>query len=284
MSVHESSQTKFCFCSAVFLHTETGSQLMIKNKLSWGKEFWLAALFLILLMGIDFSVKGSGPLLRGGVRLLFALVVAGIIFYVLGTTKIFTRRIKLSTFAKIWGFIFGICIGGLFILLNILGHSAMMMQSNTWIADTLMALSAGIFEEFLCRGLLLSAFLSLFEKLKYQFTAAALASGIFFGLFHLMNLTSGQGLLETLQQAIYAFVIGAIFASIRLTTNSLVWVILIHALIDWQPGISVIHTVDTMTPWPIFSAVWGIILVIAVIFLVAFDSSYRHASELTTSP
>lgn len=76
--------------------------------MSWGKEFWLAALFLVLLMGVDFSVRGAGPLVRGGARLMFALVVAGIVFYVLGTMKIFQTKVKLGTFAKIWGFIFGI--------------------------------------------------------------------------------------------------------------------------------------------------------------------------------
>lgn len=253
---------------------------MIKNKMSWAKEFLLAALFIVLLMGVDFSVKGTGPLMRGGVRLVFAVVVAGIVYYVLGTMKIFEKKIKLGTFAKIWGFIFGICLGGLFLLISILGHSAMMMHVKTLAADTMMALSAGIFEEFLCRGLLFSAFLSVFEKTKYKFTGAALASGIFFGLFHFMNLISGQGIAQTLQQATYAFVIGAIFASIRLTTNTLVWVVLIHWLIDWQPGISVTHTVSTIASWPVFLAVWGTLLVVTVIFLVAFDGSYNHQDSL----
>ena len=93
-----------------------------------------------------------------------------------------------------------------------------------------------------------------------------------------MNLISGQGFFPTLQQATYAFVIGAIFASIRLTTNTLTWVVLIHALIDWQPGISVTHTVSSLASWPVFLAVWGTILVVTVIFLIAFDSSYRQES------
>lgn len=255
---------------------------MINNKMSWGKEFLLAILFLILLMGVDFSVMGAGPLVRGGVRLVFALVAAGIVFYVLGTTKIFENRIKLGTFSKIWGFIFGICLGGLFLLISILGHSALMVHTKTILADTMMALSAGIFEEFLCRGLLFSGFLSLFKRAKYKFTEAALASGIFFGLFHFMNLISGQGFVQTLQQATYAFVIGAIFASVRLTTNTLTWVVLIHALIDWQPGISVNHTVNTIASWSVFGAVWGTLLVVTVIFLMSFDGSYNHQSALNT--
>lgn len=230
---------------------------MVKNRLSWAKEFLLAALFIILLMGVDFSVQGASPLLRGIARIIYAVVVAGIVYYVLGTTKIFTNKIQLNTFAKVWGFIFGICLGGLFIVISVLAHSALMIHSQTLIADTLMAFSAGVFEEFLCRGLLLSA----------------LASGVFFGLFHFMNLISGQGLQQTLQQATYAFVIGAIFAAIRLTTNSLTWVVLIHALIDWQPGISVDHAVSTITSWPIFLAVWGVLLAVAVVFLVGFDRS-----------
>ncbi|GAD16469.1 metal-dependent membrane protease [Lentilactobacillus otakiensis DSM 19908 = JCM 15040] len=250
--------------------------------MTWGKEFLLAILFLILLMGIDFSVKGAGPVMRGGVRLVFALVVAGIVFYVLGTMKIFEHRIKLGTFSKIWGFIFGICLGGLFLLISFLGHTTLMMHSKTILADSMMALSAGIFEELLCRGLLLSGFLSVFKNAKYKFTEAALASGIFFGLFHFLNLTSGQSFLPTLQQATYAFVIGAIFASIRLTTNTLTWVILIHALIDWQPGISVTHLVNSTVSWPVFGAVWGIILVVTVIFLTSFDGSYNHQETLNS--
>lgn len=246
---------------------------MVKNRLSWAKKFLLAALFIILLMGVDFSVQGASPLLRGIARIIYAVVVAGIVYYVLGTTKIFTNKIQLNTFAKVWGFIFGICLGGLFIVISVLAHSALMIHSQTLIADTLMAFSAGVFEEFLCRGLLLSAFVDAFKKQPYKFTEAALASGIFFGLFHFMNLISGQGLQQTLQQATYAFVIGAIFAAIRLTTNSLTWVVLIHALIDWQPGISVDHAVNTITSWPIFLAVWGVLLAVAVVFLVGFDRS-----------
>lgn len=253
-----------------------GSQIMIKNKISWIKEFLLAALFIILLMGVDFSVKGAGSLMRGGTRLAFAIVVAGIIYFVLGTTKIFHHRIQLRTFAKIWGFIFGICLGGLLLLLIVLQRSALMAHSKTFIADTMMALSAGIFEEFLCRGLLFSAFLSAFNQAKYKFTEAALASGIFFGLFHLLNLISGQGIVQTLQQAMYAFVIGTIFVSIRLTTNTLLWVVLIHGIIDWQAGISVTHTVSAIAPWPTFSIIWGIILVVTVIFLISFDGSFNR--------
>ena len=249
---------------------------MIKNKISWVKEFLLAALFVVLLMGVDFSVKGTGPLMRGGTRLVFGIVVAGIIYYVLGTTKIFPHRIQLGTFSKIWGFIFGICLGGLLLLVIILTRTTLMAHSKTFIADTMMALSAGIFEEFLCRGLLFSAFLSAFNQAKYKFTEAALASGIFFGLFHFMNLISGQGIVQTLQQATYAFVIGTIFVSIRLTTNTLLWVVLIHAMIDWQAGISVTHTASAIAPWPTFSAVWGTLLVISVIFLISFDGSFNH--------
>ena len=166
-------------------------------------------------------------------------------------------------------------------MISILGHTALMMHAKTVVADTMMALSAGIFEEFLCRGLLFSAFLSVFKQAKYKFTEAALASGIFFGLFHFMNLISGQGFLPTLQQATYAFVIGAIFASIRLTTNTLTWVVLIHALIDWQPGISVTHTVSSLASWLVFLAVWGTILVVTVIFLISFDISSKRQLSLS---
>ncbi|MDN6596540.1 MAG: CPBP family intramembrane metalloprotease, partial [Lentilactobacillus parabuchneri] len=73
---------------------------MVKNRLSWAKKFLLAALFIILLMGVDFSVQGASPLLRGIARIIYAVVVAGIVYYVLGTTKIFTNKIQLNTFAK----------------------------------------------------------------------------------------------------------------------------------------------------------------------------------------
>ncbi|WP_422730472.1 type II CAAX prenyl endopeptidase Rce1 family protein [Lentilactobacillus rapi] len=50
-----------------------------------------------------------------------------------------------------------------------------------------MALSAGICEEFLFRGLLLSSCLSVFNRHRLKYTLAACSSSVLFGLFHFVN-------------------------------------------------------------------------------------------------
>lgn len=101
----------------------------------------------------------------------------------------------------------------------------------------IIALTAGIFEEFLVRILIFDGFSQLFNHKKYNLLLASIYSSILFGIFHLSNL-SFQSMEITLQQVFYAMALGLVFCFIRLKTNGILICILLHSLIDFQPNIA----------------------------------------------
>lgn len=96
---------------------------------------------------------------------------------------------------------------------------------------TLSMISVGIFEEVLFRGVLLDAI----RRAVCGRTAlrAALVSSVVFGLAHLVNLPR-QGVGSTLVQIVYATLIGVFFAAVRIRSQSLIAVVVLHALLDWS--------------------------------------------------
>ncbi|EHO49866.1 CAAX amino terminal protease family protein [Lentilactobacillus kisonensis DSM 19906 = JCM 15041] len=243
-------------------------------------EFVSAVILIICYLCTDLVLKGTTPFVHASFRLLFALIISGIIYYILRTAKVRADPIKYSRAAKIWGIIFLVVFLILFLLLDPIPRQVLaVFHSHTFIADTMMALSAGFAEEFLFRGLLLSTFMRVFRNNALKYTFSACASALCFGSMHLANLVNGQLLIPTIQQAIYAFVLGVMLASIRITTNTMTWTVLAHFLLDWQAGLSVNTHMDGTTPWLLFFIVWGIILIITVIFLITYD----HSADRTRS-
>lgn len=107
------------------------------------------------------------------------------------------------------------------------------MDLSKIVYNILMGSQPGFFEEFLVRGTLLLLLITLLNTGQHKAFTGALISSILFGLLHLINLFGGeQGGLETLQQTLYAIVLGLIFTVMYYRTGSL-WVpIFWHALLD----------------------------------------------------
>lgn len=91
-----------------------------------------------------------------------------------------------------------------------------------------LACTAGISEEFLYRGFVFTAFVRLIVNFVPPTTAAAVLSSAWFALAHLYQ--GRRGIITT-------FVVGLIFASVRIWTGSLIPVIVAHAGIDLVVGI-----------------------------------------------
>lgn len=93
--------------------------------------------------------------------------------------------------------------------------------------------SAGICEEFLCRGLFLNSFISLWGKSKKGILLSMISSSILFGLFHLVNLLDPEVYgLAVIGQIIYSLGFGILFAAIYIRSNN-IWVpVVIHFLYD----------------------------------------------------
>ena len=85
----------------------------------------------------------------------------------------------------------------------------------------------GFVEELLFRGFLFKAMLK-----DGNVKAAVIVSSITFGLGHILNLFTGQDLVGTLNQVVFAIAVGFIFTMAYYKSGSLLPCILAHSLID----------------------------------------------------
>ena len=110
-------------------------------------------------------------------------------------------------------------------------------------------------EEFLVRGLILGAFAQLLEGKRGQISVSVFSSALIFGLLHFCNLTY-QTFPATLQQVIYAAVIGVALGVVRVVTNGLVFPVILHSLIDFKPD--VLEASELMN--------WSMLTIVLVLF------------------
>ena len=96
----------------------------------------------------------------------------------------------------------------------------------------LTGLEAGIAEELLFRYAFLTILLAAFKNHRYQIFHAATISSICFGLIHLGNVSAGQDLANTINQAIFAFGMGLLMCSIYLYTDLFYVPVIYHTLLD----------------------------------------------------
>ena len=95
----------------------------------------------------------------------------------------------------------------------------------------LVSLTAGIKEEVVFRGVIISTLMRQWKD-RNLFRQAALVSGIVFGLIHAANIFAGADPLQTLFQVIGSVSVGFIFAAVYLRTGSILPCMFYHALHD----------------------------------------------------
>jgi uncharacterized protein len=113
---------------------------------------------------------------------------------------------------------------------------------NNALLFAIFALLVGFVEETYFRGMILRALLVRGPWL------AAIISSILFGGLHLLHLIEGQNLVATLSQAVWATALGFLFAAVALRTQSIVPLIIIHALMDFVAFLAFNGTVVPYTP------------------------------------
>jgi membrane protease YdiL (CAAX protease family) len=96
----------------------------------------------------------------------------------------------------------------------------------TWLA--LGTLLVGFNEELAYRGLALVAFRGTYKEVFVWLLTSA-----FFGLLHGVNIFLGQGVVATVRQVVFAFVLGSVLYVARRVTGSLLFLIAVHALWDF---------------------------------------------------
>ncbi|MBZ3776767.1 hypothetical protein ABC628_11175 [Lentilactobacillus otakiensis] len=132
---------------------------MPKSRVSTSMQFVIAAGLILILEVLDIFLKRTTPTVRACVGLLYSIISAALIGYILKSTKVRDYHIKYQKATKVIGIIWIIALLVLFLIFaHVLNNVIAVLDAKTLISDTMMSLSAGFFEEFICRGLLFSAF------------------------------------------------------------------------------------------------------------------------------
>jgi len=116
---------------------------------------------------------------------------------------------------------------------------------------TLIMLFIGIFEEVLCRGIILSNMLDKWGNSKKGVIKAVIISSFIFGVGHIVNLLIYPTfVIRTISQILTASLHGMLYTSVYLRTKNLWAVILLHAVYDWFVKFSsIFHSADSgITP------------------------------------
>ncbi|MCM0582769.1 CPBP family intramembrane metalloprotease [Weissella diestrammenae] len=243
---------------------------------------------LIMFLAIYFIFVFSGPYLsipgvdNNIITFLTAVVFAGIIFFNLKTTHLFEKNIlhrrsskmliiTLSIISFLW----------LFLALGMMNNitSILKLSPQLIILAMFSALSAGIFEEFLVRGLAVHFSMKFLEKSRYSIFLSVIFSSIIFGLLHISNsLVMSQSFTSTAQQVFYATAIGIFLAVLRIMTNGLILPVLIHSLIDFSPTVTSGTPIAVQSWTPILSVFIPIIILMSIAAAI-LNSEKNHFSN-----
>ena len=93
----------------------------------------------------------------------------------------------------------------------------------------LCGVAPGFFEEVACRGIPVG---NMMQRWRENILRSVLASGIAFGLVHLINLLNGD-LPATVLQVCYASAMGIFFGAVYVRTRSLWGPVIVHSIIDF---------------------------------------------------
>ncbi|GAF41751.1 metal-dependent membrane protease [Agrilactobacillus composti DSM 18527 = JCM 14202] len=256
---------------------------MVENRWSWGGQLFggiLLFLIFLFLNVVSYDETTSFKIMANLILALLALVTTII---ALGSLKVLKQRIKLTHPLVLWGTLAAIS------MLIMLGFNktpqniVLALQSKNALLATTAALSTAIFEESICRGLFLSAFLGLETYLEvrrkhnHKMLKAALFSALLFGILHIVNLFGGNAQ-SVFQQIFYTFAAGVFLAALRIATNNLLWPILLHFLIDWAP--LEFYTTSPGSGWLIMFTVFVPMLLLSAIFLVQVDRQFLQTEPL----
>lgn len=168
-----------------------------------------------------------------------------------GLSREFPWRFKYLNLIPVYLFIIG--------LLSVISKDFSLIDISNLLLLLFACLAVGFAEEYIFRGLFQPLFLKKYGLRKNGIFTSILLTSLFFGAFHLLNLTKNDNTAQVLIQVIYATFIGFFFGVVVLKTNKLIPVAITHALIDFffllsfLPGIKVSQEVldDSVSIAPI---------------------------------
>ncbi|SEK21395.1 hypothetical protein SAMN04488008_10166 [Maribacter orientalis] len=166
----------------------------------------------------------------------------------------FIRMLKIRTLAGLtvqfpWRFKYLNLLPAYLIIIAMVGLSNLDLSKIAAANLTLLflgCLMVGFAEEYLFRGLLQPLFLKRYGSRKNGIFMSILLTSVFFGTFHLLNLTKNDNTGQVLVQVVFAIFIGFFFGVLVLKTNKLVPVAITHALINFSFSLAFLPSLKPM--------------------------------------
>ena len=135
----------------------------------------------------------------------------------------------------------------------------------------------GIFEELAFRGTLFLAILEKRRSNTKQIFMTTLISSAVFGLVHLANLLEGAGIVPTLMQVGYSFLIGGMCSIVLIKSGNILFCILLHAVFDFCGGL--IPTIGQGEIWNPPTVIFTAVLAVAVSVWMLYVLFHVRAEE-----
>ncbi|MBM6872337.1 CPBP family intramembrane glutamic endopeptidase [Lactobacillus crispatus] len=209
---------------------------------------------ILFFLGPSFLNSGNGKLLQAIVSLVIALICAHFANKFAGKSfKVFIKRIEQG---KVRWLTALFCVIVFILYLAKASQWVQVMHKSVMsiITILLLAVAAGLCEEFLFRDLLFNLFTKILSKRRYVLLWSAILSSICFGLAHFVNLAR-QDFVVTFQQVIAVTSIGLMLCTIRILTNNMWLNVIMHIAFDISP---LVVTGDIIGKWSaiIVSGLW----------------------------
>ncbi|AEV95871.1 CPBP family intramembrane glutamic endopeptidase [Pediococcus claussenii] len=199
------------------------------KKGAWGSIFvtWIVALIAVILLSLvgGSSIRPTSWM----VILIRELILIAIAYWLnknwVGEKVLFDSTVSIKT-------VFVLNIPTWFLLIsaisNVVAGSGHIDRIPLALA---VGIGAGVFEEYLFRGVILRGILKLSSG-PHQVWNAVLISSFMFGVSHMVNI-GHQALEPTVVQGASAMILGLFLAALYLRTKNIIWPMLFHGLNDF---------------------------------------------------
>ncbi len=223
----------------------------------------------------------EGTLPSSTLRLAVCAALAGVCFLIIRGEKFFETRPKISVKTRVVSLLLWLTFAALYFLCNVIFNwiDVVQLSIDKTISCFMVAVSAGLFEELLVRGLILSALMEAFKNSRHRLLIAGSLSAVIFGILHYLNLLF-MPLSATNQQVFYATALGIVLAGLMLRYQRLWPLVLIHFGFDFQPFI--IQSGSAENPWGFLLAVFVPTAVVGAIALYVMDKDMQIAGSRQT--